>query len=164
MFKQSPLCVAMKLALLKALRTVSLTPTAKDVLSFFIDEVASREWSTERLALAVRKHPRTVDLALAELRAAGFIQSLYRRRRTSVKVLAIDAILEAVKHGVRSAKVKAAAAISLIRQGFQASQRISANVHLGLLKDETNAPWRVQAPPSTALLRALGMQTGKPRR
>lgn len=164
MFEQSPLCIAMKLALLKALRTVSLTPTAKDVLSFFIDEVASRQWSTERLALAVRKHPRTVDLALAELRAAGFIQSVYRRRRTALKVLVVGAILQAVKDGVRTAKVKATAAISLIRQGFQASQRISSNFHLGLLKDETNAPWRVQSRPSAALLRALGMQTGEKRR
>jgi DNA-binding transcriptional ArsR family regulator len=154
----------MKLALLKALRSVSLTPTAKDILSFFIDEAASRQWSTERLALAVRKHPRTVDMALSELRSAGFIQSVYRRRKTSVKVLCADAILAAVKHGVQVAKMKAAAAISLLRRGIQASQRISANVHLGKLKDEIGGSWRVQASPSASLLASLGMQTGNKRR
>lgn len=164
MFEQSPFCIAMKLALLKALRTVDLTPTAKDILSFFIDEADSRKWSTERLSHAVRKHPRTVDLALAELRAAGFIQSVYRRRQTSVKVLLVDAILAAVKRGVLSAKAKASAAISLLRRGFQASQRISANIHLGRLRDEIGGSWRVQTAPSASLLTSLGMQAGERRR
>lgn len=163
MLQQSPLCIAVKLSLMKALRVMKLTSTAKDVLSFFIDEVASRSWSTDRLALAVRKHPRTVDRALAELRAAGFITVLYRRRRTSVKVLCVGAILEAVKHGVEVAKQKASAAISLLRKGFQASARVSANVHLGRLKDDTGGFWRVQAAPSASLLASLGMRTG-PRR
>lgn len=164
MIEQSSLCIAMKLALLKALRTVSLTPTAKDILSYFIDETASRLWSTERLALAVRKHPRTVDLALAELRSAGFVATVYRRRKPSQKVLQVEAILEAVKHGVQVAREKAFAAIALLRKGFQASQRISANIQLGLLRGRNSSPWDQPAAPSAALLRALGMQTGEKRR
>lgn len=163
MLQQSPLCIAVKLSLLKALRVIDLTPTAKDLFSFFVDEVASRNWSTERLALAVRKHPRTVDGALAELRAAGFITVLYRRRQTSVKVVCVDAVLNAVKHGVEAAKAKARAAIALLRNGFQASQRISANIHLGRLKDETGGSWRAQAAPSASLLASLGMRTGPKR-
>lgn len=143
-----------KLNLFRAKRSVEMTPTASKVLEFLIDDAGAAMWSLRRFAFAVGRSPRTVDAAVAELKKLGFIDVLYRRRQTSVKVLRVDAILNAVSRGVAIAKEKARASISLLRRGFQASQQSAANIHLGIKRAADSA---YQGGPSPQLLALLGM-------
>lgn len=155
-----PLPTVVKLALMKASRVVKMTPTAKAVLHFFIDEASSRAWSLLRLAHAVGRSPRAVDAAIAQLKELGFIATVHRRRATALRVVNVDAILAAVKGGVERAKQASAAAISMIRRGVQASRISASNIHSHLEKVLENTPWRSQGAPTPSLLRALGMPGG----
>lgn len=153
-----------KLNLFRAMRVVQMTPTAARVLQFLIDDETAWGWSLRRFGHAVGKHPRTIDGAVAELKQLGFIDVLYRRRQTAIKVLRVDAILTATSRAVAVAKQAAKAAISMFRRGFQASQKSATNIHLDILGGAESAPWRKQEAPSASLLRSLGMRVGARRR
>ena len=112
-----------KLNLFRAMRTVEMTPTASRVLQFLIDDATAPMWSLRRLAIAVGRSPRSVDAAIAELKSLGFIDVIYRRRATSLKVLRVDAILNAVSRAVCIAQQAARAAISMFRRSVYASQK-----------------------------------------
>ncbi len=117
-----------KLALMRAARTIDMTPTASRVLQFLIDEPGAAYWSLKRLAHAVRRQPRTVDFAIAELKRLGFITVLYRRRMTGAKVVLVDAVLTAVSRASALAKAAAVAAKSLFLRMRQASHKIDRSI------------------------------------
>lgn len=145
-----------KLALMRAARTIDMTPTASRVLQFLIDEPGAAYWSLKRLAHAVRRQPRTVDFAIAELKRLGFITVLYRRRTTSVKLLLVDAVLTAVSRAAALAKAAARAAKSLFLRAVQASHKTSEQFPSLRLLGAGTEDWRVQKPASAALLRSMG--------
>ena len=116
-----------KLNLFRALRSVEMTPTASRVLQFLIDDRTAAAWSLRRLAIAVGRQPRTVDAAIADLKRLGFVTVLYRRRGTALKLVCVEAILQAVSRAVAIAKATAKAAIAMFRRGFQASQKSPSN-------------------------------------
>lgn len=150
-----------KLNLFRALRSVEMTPTAARVLQFLIDDKTAGLWSLDRLSIAVGRRPRTVDAAIAELKKLGFITVLYRRRQTAMKVLCVDAILQAVNRAAAIAKRKAQVAISLFRRGVQASQKSATNIHLDL---KIGAESRFQGGASNSLKRLLGLPIAPSRR
>lgn len=154
----------LKLRLLEAARRLRLKRSTGRVLEELVDNPRSRHWSNDRLAESLRFHPRTIELALSELRLHGFISMQYRRKMTAIKRICVDAILLAVKHGVEAAKRACEAAKSLIRRGFQDPQRTAANIHSYFKKGDAEAPWRVQQPASAALLRFMGLPVDPKRR
>lgn len=151
----------LKLALFRAMRTVRMTPTAAAVLQFLIDDATAPYWSLRRMSFAVGRQPRTVDDAIAELKELGFVSVLYRRRQTAVKVLNVDAILQAVNRAVAIAKQRAKAAISLFRRGFQASQKSANNLHFDL---KIGVESRFQGGATSSLKRLLGLPVAPSRR
>lgn len=157
MDERSQFPLRLKLRLLEAARRLRLRCSTGRLLEELIDNPNSRQWSNDRLAESLCYRPRTIELALAELRLHGFISMGYRRQMTAIKHICVDAILLAVKHGVESAKRACAAAKAMIRRGFQDPQRIAPYIHSYFKRDEQSAKWRVQTPPSASLLRSLGL-------
>jgi hypothetical protein len=153
-----------KLALMRAARTIDMTPTASRVLQFLIDEPGAAYWSLKRLAHAVRRQPRTVDFAIAELKSLGFITVLYRRRMTGAKVVLVDAVLTAVSRASALAKAAAVAAKSLFLRMRQASHKIERSISNVRLLGSKTEDWREQRPPSAALLRSMGLPVPPGRR
>lgn len=153
-----------KQALFRALRTVKMTFTARMVLEFLFDDETAHAWSLRRFAFAVDRQPRTVDAAIAELKRLGFLTVHYRRRGTAIKVIDVDAILQATNRAVAIAKASAKAAISLFRRTVQASLKSATSIHLDINRGAEDAKWRVQEAPTASLLRSLGMRVSPKRR
>lgn len=153
-----------KLALFRAARTIDMTPTASRVLQFLIDDPGAAYWSLKRLAHAVRRQPRTVDFAIAELKRLGFITVLYRRRITSVKVVLVDAVLTAVSRAAALAKAAARAAKSLFLRMRQASHKIERPISSIYIKDGETPSWKECRPASAAALRSMGLPVPPGRR
>lgn len=147
----------LKLRLLEAARRLRLRRSTGRVLEELVDNPRSAYWSNDRMAASLMFSVRTVELALAELRAHGFLRMQYRRKMTAIKRICVDAVLLAVAHGVEAAKRACEAAKSLIRKRIQDPQRISAYIHSCFKNGDESASWRVQGAPSPSLLRSLGL-------
>lgn len=153
-----------KLNLFRAMRSVEMTPTASKVLQFIIDDRTAPMWCLRRFAVAVGRSPRSVDAAIAELKRLGFIDVIYRRRGAAIKVLRVDAILNAVSRAVAIARQTARAVQHTFLRAFQASQKSARYIHSLKRDSEENAEWRVQRPASAALLRSMGLPVPPGRR
>lgn len=157
-----------KLRLMKVLRSVDMMPTSRMVLEFLIDEPGAAYWARTRFAAACRRQPRTIDLAFAELKRLGFIDVRYRRRKSCVKVLAVDAIMAAIDRATAIAKAvaKAAKAVWNAKSWARANKlRSHISTDYPFIEDKggESAAWRVQGAPTSSLLRAMGLLTGSRR-
>lgn len=153
----------LKLQLFRVLRSVDMTPTSRMIIEFLIDDPGAPYWARTRFAAACRRHPRTIDLAFDELKKLGFVDVRYRRRQSSVKVLVVDAILHAVNRAVAIAKQVAKAAKAVwTAKAWARVNKLRSNIpptsHLEDNREVEGAAWRVQQPPTAALLRTLHEQ------
>lgn len=152
----------LKRRLLQSPRVLRLPRSTTFVLWELVDNPSSRYWSNERLAASLGFSTRSIEMALAQLRAIGFLTMKYRRKRTAIKSLCAEAILRAVEHGVEVAKKACASAKAL---GLRASFLIRKQVRRISILDIRKGLARVAALPKTdksdaspSLLRSLGLR------
>lgn len=152
-----------KQSLLEAKRSIEMTFTAARVLEFLIYDPTAPYWCVKRMAIAVGRSPRMVDVAIAELKKLGFIDVFYRRRGAAVKILRVDAILHAVSRASSIARQAARAVQHTFLRAFQATQRIARYSHLLDSKSAETASWKEQKAPTASLLRSGLLATGTKR-
>lgn len=143
-----------KQALIEAVPNIEMTMTASRVLHFLIYDPTAPYWCVRRMAIAVGRSPRMVDVAMAELKKLGFIDVFYRRRGAAVKVLRVDAILHAVSRAAAIARQAARALQHTFLRAFQATQRIARYSHSLKKEEAQSASWREQKAPTASLLRS----------
>lgn len=119
------------------------------LVHLLVNKPASRLWSSARLAIALGYGLRTIDRALAELRQAGVVECVRRRRGTMEKRICLAAALDGLRRGTAWAIATATKAIRNRRMFDPPSLAVSE--HLG----SSSAPWRTAGPASPALLRLL---------
>lgn len=152
-----------KRALIRAGRVLRLCRSTMYVLQELVDNPSSRYWSNERLAASIGFSSRSVETALAQLRAFGFLTMKYRRKATAVKCLCAEAILKAVEAGIavkkrvcEAAKALGAKASFLVRSSTRKISR--KDINRGLVHVASIAkPEKSDASPY--LLRAVGLQS-----
>lgn len=93
MFAAPPLNQCEKLNLISAAYNADMPRSATRLLHLLIDKPGALLWSTDRLAKAIKRSVRTVERAIADLRAYGAIKTVRRGpKQTLQKVLQHKAI------------------------------------------------------------------------
>lgn len=153
-----------KLNLLSIGYNADLSPSAMRLYHRFVDQPDSCFWSSERLAASIRRCIRTVERALAELRTAGVLKTVRRRRRTMIKALVPEKIIDLSREGTAAAKRACAAVVALLRRGKSLTRQDRRPISiLDIKKVDESTPWRVQGAPTPSLLRLMA-QLDDPKR
>lgn len=135
MIEARPLIAAEKLELLGLLyrrlpKGERLKPSTKALLYCFADCCSSRHWSVKRIAETLGYSARTIVRAMAELRSAGIIFSVRKRRQTSERFLCLEKARELTALAVVSIKAKCAAALARLRSGLEETRKSPSNHYL----------------------------------
>lgn len=132
MIEARPLVAAEKLELLQLLyrrlpNGDRLKRSTNALLHLFADCCSSRHWSVKRIAETLGYSPRTIVRAMAELRSAGVVFSVRKRRQTAERFICLEKARELTALAVVSIKETCAAAVARLRAGLEETRRSSSN-------------------------------------
>lgn len=165
MFEARALCTSEKLNLISCGYKAELSPSATKLLHLMIDMTGAVMWSSERLAKSIKRSVRTVERAIAELRAVGALRTVRRRRQTLVKVLDRAAIHRMGMIGAAASRKACEAAVSLLRSGLtRHSWRPISKIDISRGLSKVASIAKVEnSDASASLLKALGLLPGRKR-